>query len=182
MIKYNHGQIGATLSWFVATLIIFFIIVLFLSTTIIFSSQKKISLESDVINLEEKTGELAGFEFLLGFLDKKILFDNEKTSIKKIVVKGLDKEKRTSIKLKLKEELDRTIKEDYNEKTCYIFDIEYPDSNSNKGFDVCSFTCTDEDFNQYVDQYKSRLLSKSIKFNLYSEKGVIKIKFYLGEC
>src|SRR3989344_3229394 len=78
----KKAQIGATLSWFVATLIIFFIIVLFLSASIIFSSKKIVS-GGDKINLEKKANELTSFEVLLGFLDKKIIFDNEKTKMNK---------------------------------------------------------------------------------------------------
>ena len=102
----KKAQIGATLSWFVATLIIFFIIVLFLSASIIFSSKKIVS-GGDKINLEKKANELTSFEVLLGFLDKKIIFDNEKTNIKNILVKGLDQEKRTNVKEKLKGEMDK---------------------------------------------------------------------------
>ena len=179
----KKAQIGATLSWFVATLIIFFIIVLFLSASIIFSSKKIVS-GGDKINLEKKANELTSFEVLLGFLDKKIIFDNEKTNIKNILVKGLDQEKRTNVKEKLKGEMDKITKENFIGNSCYLFDIEYPNSNLNvgNGFDVCSLTCTDERFDEYVDQYKTRLLSKSISFDIYSEKGVIKTKFYLGEC
>lgn len=178
------AQIGATLSWFVAILIIFFIIVLFLSASIVSSANKKITSGSDKIKLEKKTGELMSFNILLDFLDKKIIFDNEKSSIKKIITDGFDKEKRTKIKEKLKEELDKIARENYDGNPCYLFNLDYGNSNlgvDNK-FDVCSFTCTDERLNAYVDQYKIRLLSKSISFDLYSEKGVIKIKFYLGEC
>lgn len=188
ILNSKRSQIGATLSWFVAILIIFFIMVLFLSISIIFSAQKKVISGTDKISLERKNSDLNNYDILLSFLDKKIVFDNAKTSVKNIVMDGLDKEKRVKIKEKLKEELDKLAKENYGGDICYLFDISYPNSNigvnnnpQNK-FDVCSFTCTDEQLNDYVDQYKLRLLSKSISFNLYSEKGVVKTKFYLGEC
>jgi uncharacterized protein (DUF2344 family) len=125
-----------------------------------------------------------GFDILFNFLDKKIIFDNEKSSIKKIIIQGFDSEKRTKIIERLKEELDKIAKENYNGNHCYLFDMDYGDSNlgiDNK-FDVCSFTCTDERLSEYMDSYKLQLLSKSISSSLYSEKGPVKIKFYLGVC
>lgn len=185
--NYNKkAEIGVTLTWFSAFIIIFFIMVIFLSATILISANKKASFGSDVINIKEKNNVFENQKILLDFLEKEIIFDNGKPKIKNVIIKGFsNSDERTKTRDKLKEEMDKISKEIYGEKACYVLDVKYPEKSlevSEKNFDVCSFTCADERFSDYVNKYKMTLLNKAFLFNLYSEKGIIGINFYIGEC
>jgi hypothetical protein len=181
MAKNKKAVIGETFSWFAAFLIIFFIMMVFLSASIVFSASKKVVSGTDNIQLNKNSADLKNQEILLDFLDKSIVFYDGKSKIKELLIREFssDSEQKKKIKEKIKEELDKLSKEYYGEKACYLLNLDL----EGDSFDVCSFSCNEDiRFEEYVNRYKGDLLAKSIDLNLFSEKGKIKIKFYLGEC
>ena len=70
--KDNRGQLGATLTWFVAFLIIFFIMALFIAGTISISVRKNFAYGYDNIYLGTQTSSLKSQRYAIGLLNSKI--------------------------------------------------------------------------------------------------------------
>jgi len=68
----KKGQIGTTLTWFVAFLIIFFIMMIFISASFVISSRKKVSYGDDYIGIGEETRGLKAQRSLMNLLNSKI--------------------------------------------------------------------------------------------------------------
>lgn len=83
----KRGQIGATLTWFAAFLIIFFIMIIYLSATAALAVARKASVtarENEIGLKEYKTGDLEVQRNLEGFLNSDIDADGSKTMIKNL--------------------------------------------------------------------------------------------------
>ena len=79
--KNKKGQVGATLTWIVGFLIIFFIMFLFMGFSISLSGKKKVGLE-----LEEGRSYLVLTKQLVSFLNTEIEIEGEKTSMYDLIL------------------------------------------------------------------------------------------------
>lgn len=70
--KNTRAQLGATLTWFVAFLIIFFIMALFISGTILISTRKKGSFSGESLSLGTQTSSLKSQRYAISLLNSKI--------------------------------------------------------------------------------------------------------------
>ncbi|HUS50688.1 MAG TPA: hypothetical protein VMZ91_11015 [Candidatus Paceibacterota bacterium] len=114
----KKAQIGATLTWIVAFLIIFFIMILFISTTIIISA-KKTSILSLSFSQKETTitshitGDFAVQRNLISFLNKPIKFEGKDIFIKDLIAdKELNDENKARFE-KFVEEASKFIDENF---------------------------------------------------------------------
>ncbi len=77
MLKFNKGQIGATISWVIATVIIIGILIIFIYLSILISKTKiiqTINLQFDVVGKSELLAQKTSFSHQLsGNLNKEII-------------------------------------------------------------------------------------------------------------
>jgi len=85
--KNNKAQIPATLTWFVAFLIIFFIIILFLSSTFILSSKKKVKIDM----IEHNSESLEAQRAMIFFLKVPVEIGGESKEIEDLIIWSVNK-------------------------------------------------------------------------------------------
>lgn len=83
----KKSQIGTTLTWFTAFIIIFFIIILFVSASVIIAGQKKIS---TIELIKYDSGSLESQRSLTSFLATPIKIDDKEEKIKDLVLESLN--------------------------------------------------------------------------------------------
>ncbi|MEK6859881.1 MAG: hypothetical protein AABX54_03630 [Nanoarchaeota archaeon] len=123
----KHAQIGTTLTWFTAFIIIFFIIIIFLSATIVSSGRKYVS-GYDTITLQEYSGNLEMQKNLFNVLNSRIEFDEKSLQIKDILrnidMYNLGDDKKNELKTKLKKQTEDILKDSLG-ADCYVFQAVY---------------------------------------------------------
>lgn len=193
MIKLNKkSQIGATLTWILALLIIFFVIVIFISVTLILSVTKSVSYGRDEIKLIEYKSNLESQEILFNILGSKIYFDDKESKIKDVLKEidmyYLDSEKKDELREKIKSQTEDFLR-DLNR--CYIFRAVYGTEVIRKN--TLEFSSLDSK-SSYVKKQKKEWIESSVEVILlrneiaeaFGDDGeknqIIQIKFYLGDC
>jgi hypothetical protein len=126
---FKKAQIGSTLTWFVAFLIIFFIIILFLSASIISSGRKKVTTGWDDIKFKDYEGDLSSQRILFQTLNSKVIYEGNSVRLKDILAKtdfyNLDSGKKSELKLTLKDIIDNLLKLYTGSGKCYVFKALY---------------------------------------------------------
>lgn len=123
----KQAQIGTTLTWFTAFIIIFFIIVIFLSAAIFSSGRKYVSSGWDEITLKEYSGNLEMQRNLFNILNGKIEFNGKEARVKDIL-RGIDmynlgSDKKNELTQKLKKQTEDILKDSLAD--CYAFEAVY---------------------------------------------------------
>jgi len=161
----RKAQIYATLTWFVAFLIIFFIMIIFLFFTIVTSINKDIDIEKVKYNSEN----LESQRFLVSFLNQKI----EDKSVKEAAELWADGKQVENFEKVLNEKFAE-FSSDYDFK-CYIFRIE----SGGKKIDIKNLAgYGGGDYNPAVQLF---FLKSGARLVLLSEKES-EAKFYGGDC
>ena len=119
----KKAQISTTLTWFVATVIVFFIMVIFLSSTLVVSSLKKVTTGKDQISIENHVVDLNSQQTLITFLETPVVFNGQKMTVRDLIINGLGNKDATQVKLK--ETLDSAYKDDISNGLFYELRIEY---------------------------------------------------------
>jgi len=126
--KNKKSQIYATLTWFVAFIIIFFIILLFISASIIIAGKREVPITGvwgDSIGVVKYGFEnLEAQRSLIEVLNNKINYDNQQIKISQLIKKWTllgDKE----VKLKIGQEVKQILENNLKEESCYFFHAEY---------------------------------------------------------
>ncbi|MEI6732101.1 MAG: hypothetical protein WCK90_05500 [archaeon] len=78
--KGKKGQIGTTLTWFPAFLIIFFILFMFLFFTGVFTASKSV-FSKDSLLLVSENGTGKGFREMNSFLYSEVVYNEQKTDV-----------------------------------------------------------------------------------------------------
>lgn len=171
----TKSQVGQTITWFAATLIIFFISFLFLSASSWLTS-KKILKEKNEITLE--TINPQSFQEIQIILNSKIENESLNYLIKKWVLMNGEKNS-DELKEKIKESIRKNL---INYKDCRIFEIYYgkeiktiEDFLNNPDKIIVSNT----DLNP--ESVFGRLQRVSETILLINDKS-IRTKLYIGEC
>ena len=212
MIKNKKSQIGTTLTWFIAFIIIFFIIVIFLSAAIFSSGRKYASTGWDEITLKEYSGNLEMQRTLFNILNSRIEFDGKQARVKDILrdidVYGLGSDKKNELIQKLKKQTEDILK-DLDEK-CYVFQAVYGIDPEKIAQASSSYTIsliekstlefssfsgnTDSSTNGYNKKQQEKLIESASEITLLrdttmnvfgvdeKENQRIRIKFYSGKC
>jgi hypothetical protein len=118
--KNKKSQIYATLTWFVAFIIIFFIILLFISASIIIAGKREVP----IITVGGDSTGLEAQRSLIEVLNNKINYDNQQIKISQLIKKWTllgDKE----VKLKIGQEVKQILENNLKEESCYFFHAEY---------------------------------------------------------
>lgn len=171
----KRGQIGQTITWFAATLIIFFISLIFIGASSFFASKKIVSLDNNEI-IQEKLDKQS-FKELQLILNTKV--DNEDLNylIKKWVIG--DKEGNS-------EETENKIKESVfnilnKYEDCRIFEVYYGEKINN--FEDFSnkrkIVVSNLDLNPESEFGRLQRVSETI---LSVNNESIRTKIYIGEC
>ena len=123
LLKNSKGQVSSTLTWFFATVIIFFIMVLFLTASITYSKIKKVSNGYDEISLQKYSLNLRSERVLFSLLNSNINLSHENKKLKDWLISdiyNMEGEKKSELKNKINELiLSNTQLNDKNE--CYSF-------------------------------------------------------------
>ncbi|MDO8517632.1 MAG: hypothetical protein Q7S33_05920 [Nanoarchaeota archaeon] len=169
MIEYKKAQIGKTMTWFVAFIIIIFIMLLFISASLIFSNKNKILTSSS--NSEVLKNQIE----LNNFLNKQVQIETEKLTIYDLIIKSNENSKYSS---KLNEEAALFVKNLNSD--CYVFilnDRRYADISKSDNLYAVSNTLSYQDILLDTQGIKMILLSGDGK-----DTKKIEIKFYAGGC
>jgi len=119
----KRSQIGSTLSWFTATIIIFFIMVLFLTVSVLDSARKKVTSGWDDVKLEQFNGNLNSQRTLFNLLDSSFEIDNVTMKVKDWLVLDLynmEESKKSLIRENIKQRVLELV-EVNGGKDCYAF-------------------------------------------------------------
>jgi len=180
LFKFNKkSQIGTTMTWLVAFIIIFFVIVIFLVFTIIFAGKKVVSFDKDKVELEDLNIDLENQNSLIYFLNQEINFKGENKKIKKFVseIPFLDEESKKDASSLVKEKLENFLGD--KEEKCYIFKVQYYLINKDY-FDEKKFY----EFkvsNTYLKSFNN-IPSLDLFFSKDNQDYKIKTFFYYGVC
>ena len=169
MMGDKKGQIGETMTWFVAFIVIIFIILLFIAASLIFASNNKILTSSANSEVLKNQIELSNF------LNKPVQVETEKMLVNDLIIKSKENDKYSS---KLSEEVDLFLKN--LDSNCYVFIL-----------DNTRHASLAKSSNLYAIRdalgYQNILVdARGVKMILLSGEGKdakkIEIKFYAGEC
>ncbi len=124
--KNKKSQIGETLTWFVAFLIIFFIMIIFLSAAVIISGMRQAGGKNE-IGIEKYAGNLNSQRILISLLNSNIVFNEKEMKIKDALLDAdyfnFEEPKKDELKSKIKGAVERLVVLKGNE--CYIFQALY---------------------------------------------------------
>ncbi len=119
----KKSQIGSTLTWFTATVIIFFIMVLFLTASILVSGVKKVVSGWDDVKLEQFNGNLESQRVLFNLLDSSFQIDNVTMKVKDWLVLdlyNLEESKKSLIRENVKQRVLELVGAN-GDRDCYAF-------------------------------------------------------------
>lgn len=189
-IKMNKkAQIGATITWFVALIIVVFVVVLFVLASLGLSKVKGQSSETKFVlsqNLASSKEIFYLMEKTTGVEDKKLV---------ELIVEWADT-KDSEAKKAIIEEVESFFKNPGSEVLCYGFFI------SLDGFDLEEYytslvsgsyvsdspnSITPIPENQVIEitnfpEDKMKVFERTSIYYLYSERNKIKLNFYMGDC
>lgn len=176
----KKAQLGATLTWFVAFIVIFFIMFLFTGATALLASQKNIPIISWFIGAGESkisvdaasSIEMRMQRDLVLFLNMPAESDN-KAQIKDLIIESKNTE--------LEKEFNNFIDKLEPKPECYIFRVERDGKNDFEVYDVWGIPVLGGQ-RRGKPQVES-ILKKTIELNLILEGNkLIRARFYAGEC
>jgi hypothetical protein len=119
----RRSQIGSTLTWFTATVIIFFIMVLFLTVSILDSGRKKVTSGWDDVKLEEFSGNLESQRVLFNLLESSFEIENVSMKMKDWLtfdLYNMEASKKSLIRENIKLKIFELINAN-GDKDCYTF-------------------------------------------------------------
>lgn len=168
-IKNKKAAIGATLTWIVATFIIFFILLIFVLLTLVISKSKDKPMISEITAANEK---LALTENLISFLNMPAESDN-KIQIKDLIIESKNTE--------LEKEFKNFINKLEPKPECYIFRVERDGKTDFEVYDAWDVPVIGGQ-RRGKPQVES-ILKKTIELNLTSKDNKpIRVRFYAGGC
>lgn len=188
MINSRKAQISSTLTWFIATIVIFFIMFLFVSVSIYFAASKYIPIIGTGENTIEFVGEgqsnFISWKVLHAILNKQTEFDGASISIKELIYSWAREKDSTDRKQKMKEKISEEVTKSMQiySGECDTFYLEHS-SNVFRSEVIASNKFNEEDFledetNEGIIEFKN----KAISFSVYPDEREAKGRFYLGKC
>ena len=86
LIRKRKAQIGATLTWMVAFIVIFFVMIIYANSAGILAGKKVLKLEkNEIIPPSENSGDLIAQRALMGFVSSSIEFEEMKISVEDFI-------------------------------------------------------------------------------------------------
>lgn len=163
-VVFKKGQVGLTLTWFTAFIVIFFIMLLFVAMSSILTLKKVLPFYGEGFNEVQISsgkdlGSLDNQKKLIYLLNSPVDEDKE--------LKNLILENRQDIKNKSRIILNEMV----NEEECYYFKIGY-----DSGDEVL---VSNKKNIGYVDVWN---LQRTSKLNIFHDNKEINAALYIGEC
>lgn len=172
------AQLGETITWMIAFVIIFFIVILFVIFSLILSTEKSIFYGKDNIILNKNNINLDSQNFLFDLLNDKM--ENGEL-VKEFIIKGNNDINiiEDALKVKVENKLQKL-------GSCnYLFSIEYnPENLKEYKEGKADLLYRKIDFGNALltEKGSNELFAEGSTINLFSDEIRILIKFYLGEC
>ena len=182
--RNKRAQIGSTLTWIGAFLIIFFIMLLFLAASISVIKLKKLTKYDYSISLEATEEESAmQSRMIFSLLNSpiKINYNNEEKGVaikEALAFLNFDDVLKESIKSQIKSTLQEIVR--YEKPQCYLFRI-------SSGSKIIEFedlaAAADLTFSYYLFSSKPDAYDKTDKIYIQSNKNeAIKVEIFAGRC
>ncbi|MDP2925533.1 MAG: hypothetical protein Q8N99_04120 [Nanoarchaeota archaeon] len=138
--KTKKSQIGSTLTWVVAFLLISFIMVIFLASVVVSSGKKNYFSQNSNIETNDYNSKLKSQNELINLLNSRIIFFNKEDKIKNILIDvdyySLNDQEKNELRAKIKKNADNLLKQSSKNPICYIFQAYYgnedPDESMSK--------------------------------------------------
>jgi len=171
LFKNIKGQIGQTITWSAASLILFIIMVLFIMATLFLSTQKDLNNSNQVEGIFfENSGNFKSQQTLFYLLNFPI---NENKTLRDLIFEWRFSDfKEDDLKQQIKEILDSIAEED----ECYYFALNYNSLLPDKGILIKKTKRT------LTSKSDLDLKKQSFKLSLFKNNQEINLKLYLGEC
>jgi len=178
----KKAQIGATITWIAAFLIIFFIILLFLAASLVISKAKKVSSADYKLSAETIEEEpLAQSGMLVSLLNSRIEIGDaakrEMTIKEALEYLSFDDVMKEGIKTQIKDALTESIR--ISKPQCYMLEIssgmksiEFEDLAS-----VAGLT-----FSYYLFSAKPPAREKAGSIYIRGKEGQVEVKLFAGRC
>lgn len=168
----KKGQIGQTMTWMVAFIVIFFAVTIFLVTVLIMSGNKAL-FEKDEITLDEKNVDLNSQKMLIEILNSKM---EDGQQVKDFIKNGIVNPNSIGILLELV--VERKLQ---NLGQCdYLFLVEY-DIDNLKEFSGSASELTYRRV-QFGNVAGQKLIDNQEGLSFFVDDKRIRTKLYLGEC
>ena len=117
----KRSQVGITITWFVAFIIIFFILMIFVGIVATIAAQKGIG-KNEISVVENGFNKVSGETNLITFLNSPVDFNGEKMNFKELIFRW-DKDNG------LKKEIEVKMEDYFKNKNCYALEIYNPTKN-----------------------------------------------------
>src|SRR3989338_5079538 len=178
----KKAQIGATITWIAAFLIIFFIILLFLAASLVISKAKKVSSADYKLSAETIEEEpLAQSGMLVSLLNSRIEIGDaakrEMTIKEALEYLSFDDVMKEGIKTQIKDALTESIR--ISKPQCYMLEIssgmksiEFEDLASAAGIT----------FSYYLFSAKPPAREKAGRIYIQGKEGQVEVKLFAGMC
>jgi len=180
------GQVAATMTWFIATVVIFSIMAFFFMGVGALAGWKKITGSETDISVLKEGRNLLNEEILYSFINSQTTFEGNSMSEKNLIYLWAKEKddaqnangRKTQLSKKIKSDFTNLIG-DYNQP-CYTLYLEYSGETEN------SFLVAGNQFeeNELIFQegdLAEEFFQEALSFNLYFDKEV-KGRFYMGTC
>lgn len=163
-LKNKNAQIGITITWFVAFLVIFFILILFVGTVATIATTKGVG-KNEIVSIENGFKKIEDQRELISFLNRKVIVDGKNESVRDLVASKKNNEVEIELK-KFIEGIEPKI-------DCYFFRSGDFEINGLFGLGGRSRS------RNFVDSF---LKDNGVESSVFSDGKKIKIEFYSGEC
>jgi len=175
----KKAQLGATLTWFVAFIVIFFIMFLFTGATALLAVQKNVPIISWFTGAGENKISVGAYSTEIEMQRNLIFFLNMPTEAdNKIQIRDLILESKNT---ELEKEVNNLIDKLEPKPECYIFRVERDGKNDFEVYNVWNVPVVGGQ-RRGQPQVESAL-KKTIELNLTSKDNKpIRVRFYAGEC
>ena len=107
----KKAQVGITINWMVAFIIIFFMVLIFVGISAIASGKRQLN-KNDISSIKEGFDKLEAQRMLITFLNTPVEFKEEKINFRELILKWGENQG-------LKGEVEAKLTEYFKDKTCY---------------------------------------------------------------
>jgi len=168
----KKAQLGQTMTWMVAFVVIFFAVTIFLVAVLIMSGSKAL-FEKDEILIEDYEANINSQKVLIDILNSNM---EDGKSVKKFIIEGI--EDPTLVKGPLKISIDERLQ---NLGTCdYLLSIGYnPENLAEYNEGRADLLYRKVSFGSITS---TKLLDKGSSLSLFAGEVRIRVKFYIGGC
>ena len=179
----RSGQVASTLTWFVATFVVFFIMIMFTAACVLLAGERKVSGGFANIDVQQTGNSLILREVLGSLLSKPVKVDGNTVEMRELIYNwNIEKEekKKDNFAEIIKQEVEKSL-QIYGEN-CYVLFLE-PESSSDSRLVVSNKLNYDQVILDVEERARTeQVLEEAVKFIIYKNGKQINGGFYLGTC